>query len=249
MLGISIKVLLALRDGKATDFQSLYKEIFRLPSVGPIVSLVKEVQKLESVGLVILDTPLPDDPLSKQLFIDSFPIRISPNWSIIQESLGISLNQLLRVNTGEVVLVNPLYGRPRTLRHDESADIFVLMPFKEEFRPVYDDHIKKVATKLKTECRRADDFFNVHAVMEDVWAGICGARVIIADCTGRNPNVFYETGLAHAIGKPVILMAQSIEDVPFDIRHLRFLKYEYNPRGMKKFEEELLRTLTSELSV
>lgn len=44
--------------------------------------------------------------------------------------------------------------------------------------------------------------------------------------TDRNPNVFYELGLAHAISKPVILISKSIDDVPFDLRSIRVLVYD-----------------------
>jgi hypothetical protein len=58
------------------------------------------------------------------------------------------------------------------------------------------------------------------------------AKVIIADCTGSNPNAFYKIGLAHTLGKPVILTSQSVRDVPFDLRYLHFISYEYTPQGM-----------------
>jgi len=70
---------------------------------------------------------------------------------------------------------------------------------------------------------------------------------VIADCTGRNPNVFYEIGLAHASGKPVILITQNSDDVPFDIRHLRYIQYDYTPRGMRVFEKRLVDTLKTEV--
>ncbi len=60
-----------------------------------------------------------------------------------------------------------------------------------------------------------------------------------ADLTDKNANVFYEVGICHAIDKPVLLMAQSIDDVPFDLRHRRILLYEYSPRGCKKLEKAL----------
>ena len=81
--------------------------------------------------------------------------------------------------------------------------------------------------------------------MADIWSAIKAAKIIIADCTGRNPNVFYEIGLAHAIGKKVVLITQSMDDIPFDLRQLRTIVYEYSPRGMKSFEDTLKRTIES----
>ena len=61
----------------------------------------------------------------------------------------------------------------------------------------------------------------------------------LADLTGKNANVFYEVGICHALDKPVLLMAQSMDDVPFDLRHRRVLIYEYTPRGVKRLEKAL----------
>ncbi len=68
---------------------------------------------------------------------------------------------------------------------------------------------------------------------------ISAADVILADLTRKNANVFYEVGICHALGKPVLLLAQSIDDVPFDLRHRRVLLYDYSPRGCKRLEGTL----------
>ena len=142
--------------------------------------------------------------------------------------------------------VSPIFTR-RDFRSPPTELCFVLMPFREELKPIYDDHIKKVIAEFGLECLRADDFFNVSSIIEDMWENIFVARLMIADLTGKNPNVFYEVGVAHALGKNVILITQSIDDVPFDLRHLRHIQYEYTPRGMREFEEQLRQTVTTVL--
>jgi hypothetical protein len=62
---------------------------------------------------------------------------------------------------------------------------------------------------------------------------------VIADCSGKNANVFYEAGIAHAIGKDVILIAQRIDDVPFDLRHLSILTYHPNDQGLRDLAASL----------
>jgi len=84
-------------------------------------------------------------------------------------------------------------------------------------------------------------------MISDLWNAIWSAKVIIADCTGRNGNVFYEIGVAHTIGRAVILTAQTKNDIPFDLGHVRHIQYEYNPRGMKDFEQRLASTIEQEL--
>jgi hypothetical protein len=122
-------------------------------------------------------------------------------------------------------------------------------PFLDELKPVYEDHVKAVATRINVTVSRADDFFAASSIISDVWNAINRAKVLIADCTGRNPNVFYELGIAHTLGKPVILIAQSKDDIPFDVQHIRAILYDFTPREMQKFESTLKRTLVRELTL
>jgi hypothetical protein len=58
-----------------------------------------------------------------------------------------------------------------------------------------------------------------------VVSSICKSSVVVCDLTGKNANVFYEAGIAHSLGKDVILNTQSADDVPFDLRRLRYIPY------------------------
>jgi hypothetical protein len=122
------------------------------------------------------------------------------------------------------------------------------MPFKHDMLPVYEDSIKPTCASLNLTVERGDDFFTANAVVEDIWKAIVNAHLIVADCTDRNPNVFYEIGLAHTLGKETILITQREEDIPFDLRHLRYILYQFTPRGMKEFETKFKQTVQSVLS-
>jgi hypothetical protein len=63
--------------------------------------------------------------------------------------------------------------------------------------------------------------------MQDIWLAIQRADVIIADVTGRNPNVFYELGIAHTLGRRSLILSQRSSDIPFDISAMRHLTYEW----------------------
>jgi hypothetical protein len=93
--------------------------------------------------------------------------------------------------------------------------------------------LREIVEGAGLKCRRADDIWENPAVMQDVVSLIDRSRVVICDCTGRNPNVFYEIGVAHTLGREVILITQSQEDIPFDLRHLRYVSYLNNgePEG------------------
>ncbi len=136
------------------------------------------------------------------------------------------------------MVYEPIFKLPKP--HSQyNADVFMVMPFRENLYPVYDDHIKKTVEKLGLTIKRGDDFFNTNSIVDDIWAAINNAQLVIADCTGKNPNVFYELGIAHTIGKKTVVIAQSESDIPFDIRQYRYVVYEYIPRGMTKFDGDL----------
>ena len=132
----------------------------------------------------------------------------------------------------------------------EAEYCFVLMPFSEtmDVQNVYGDHVKRVIEKrCGLRCERADDIYDISGVMQSVWEGINRARLIVADLTDRNPNVFYELGIEHTLGKPVVMITQSMDYVPFDLRHLRCIVYEYKPSAIRSFEAALERTVRAVL--
>ncbi len=75
--------------------------------------------------------------------------------------------------------------------------------------------------------------------MEKVWDGICAAQLILADCTQKNPNVFYEIGMAHTVGKKVVLITRWEKDIPSDIKHYDYIPYVYDPEGAHQLIEKL----------
>jgi len=91
---------------------------------------------------------------------------------------------------------------------------------------------------------RADDLFRSSNIVHDIWDAVSESRVLLADLTNKNANVFYELGLAHAAKKPVLLLTQSIEDVPFDLRALRVIAYDVeHPSWGKLLEENIVKGL------
>jgi len=117
----------------------------------------------------------------------------------------------------------------RTLGKSAGRDIcFVLMPFGGWQDDYYELIYKPAIDSSGLEARRADDLFRPSTIVHDIWAYTKKAKLLLADLSGRNPNVFYELGLAHALGKPAILVAESMEEVPFDLRALRVILYDKN---------------------
>lgn len=127
--------------------------------------------------------------------------------------------------------------------------LFVIMPLNDKFDSIYSEIIKKVVqTDFNLKIKRADEIFSTKPIIEDIWEHIRKSKYIIADLTGRNPNVFYELGIAHALNKKAILLTQDINDVPFDLKHIRCIVYEDSIAGSKQLEKGLKNTLEILLS-
>ncbi len=125
----------------------------------------------------------------------------------------------------------------------EPSLVSVMMPFDASFMQVY-DVLQKIAQGVGLRCRRADEIWENPAIIQDIVSLIDRSRAVICDCTGRNPNVFYEIGIAHTLGRDVILITQNPADIPFDLRHLRFLSYLNNAEGRLALGEALEARLT-----
>lgn len=124
-----------------------------------------------------------------------------------------------------------------TLKH-----VAVMMPFKPAFEPVY-DAIKSACRDSKLEPLRVDEIYRPSKVMDDIHSTIVQSRVVISDLSGRNPNVLYETGIAHANNCDVIMVVQDEDDVPFDLRAFRYFPYEPDEQGLKSLGSDLRKSL------
>ncbi len=102
---------------------------------------------------------------------------------------------------------------------------FVLMPFSAEFNSVYEKLIRPPLAAAGYEVMRADSFLDQHNVMRDVIRGIAEADLIVAEVTIPNANVYYELGVAHALARPTVLLTQSVESLPFDLKSYRAVAY------------------------
>lgn len=131
--------------------------------------------------------------------------------------------------------VRPRRQRPTVFQIAEHENIepalaSAMMPFDAGFNEVYAS-IQQASANAGLRCRRADDIWENAAIIQDVVALIDRSRIVVCDCTNRNPNVFYEAGIAHTLGREVILITQSEHDIPFDLRHLRHIRYLNNAEG------------------
>ena len=122
----------------------------------------------------------------------------------------------------------------------EPSLVSVMMPFGDGFAPVYQS-LGEAAEAVGLHCQRADEIWEDPAIIQDIVTLIDKSFVVICDCSTRNPNVFYELGIAHTLGREVVMVTQSDEDIPFDLRHLRYVRYLNNAEG-----REALKTRVTE---
>lgn len=169
------------------------------------------------------------------------------NLAIIQDyiaktCLTIGENVSSEVNEGRKIIFSPnIFQIP-----DKSVDsnlISVMMPFSSDLSPVY-EAIRGASTNSGFSCKRADDIWDHSTIIQDVFSLIFQSHIVVCDFTDKNPNVFYEAGIAHTLGKHVVPITQSAYDIPFDLKHLRFIQYLNNGEG----RDLLIKQLTSKFN-
>lgn len=122
------------------------------------------------------------------------------------------------------------------------SQIALMMPFDAAFDPVHAAIVAACDSAGRT-CLRVDQIWNDSVIAQDVFNLIHGAQIVVVDFTGRNPNVMYETGIAHTLGREVVPLTQSKDDVPFDLRHHRYLLYKNSISGLRALENDLARRI------
>lgn len=126
-----------------------------------------------------------------------------------------------------------------TLSTAPKPFVFVLMPFNEDFDDIYKLGIKEAAKEVGAYAERVDEQIFNEGILERIFNQISKADVIVADMTGRNPNVFYEVSYAHALGKIVLLLTQKADDIPFDLKHKQHIIYGNNGSKIQSLRNEL----------
>lgn len=153
----------------------------------------------------------------------------------VEVSTGLAEEQIKKLSKGITV--------------QATDTCFVMMPFAEPLGGYYTSVYQPAIDKAKLKAVRADaEIFGTGKIIDQIWAGIHSARVLVAELTGRNPNVLYELGLAHALRKPVVLISSNEDDVPFDVRHVRVIYYDmrdpfWGTKLIEKVAENILSAL------
>ncbi len=124
---------------------------------------------------------------------------------------------------------------------------FVVMQFNtKKYDDLYEQVISPVCKRMGLDAFRADETFSPGLVVADITKQIAESRVVIAEITPANPNVYYEVGYADALRKPLILIADRTgKDLPFDVRPYRTIFYEDSIGGKQRVEDTLSQYLVN----
>lgn len=218
-----------LRPQKPNDeLDGLRQAVFNAPTV----SDVYQHYRGENV---------PDDEFFKNALVDTFGVaadKVDEFKAVFAESLGDAelveevdgkkrILDVSRESEAGPAVTETLKKISKGVKIEQGDSCFVMMPFGEPvggyYKSIYEPAISKSGLR---PVRADDDIFATGKIIDQVWTGITAAKVLVAELTGRNPNVFYELGLAHALNKPVVLVSSNQSDVPFDLQHIRVIYYD-----------------------
>ena len=179
---------------------------------------------------------LPDDQFFINALTDRFslpPDKVGEFLEVFNESirsaelLDESGERPRLIDVGRDEAHRPTDGKALKAAVEAGATCFVMQPFGGTLGGYYESIFKPAIDQAGLTPVRADaEIFATGKIMDQIWRGIRSANVLVAELTTKNPNVFYELGLAHALEKPVVLVSSNQEDVPFDLRHIRVILYD-----------------------
>jgi hypothetical protein len=182
-------------------------------------------------------------------------LRRDPNYLGVIESYLARQFADCAPNVSSVATPNRIVFSPTVFTLPEQPQdpflVAVMMPFSAEMTPVY-GAIQQAARSKGLTCQRVDEMWQDTLIIQDVFSLIFRSNIVVCDFTGRNPNVFYECGIAHTLGKHVIPIAQHQSDIPFDLQHHRHLRYLNNVEGLTQLSSGLasrFATLTGQTEI
>jgi hypothetical protein len=207
-----------------------------------LLSAFRSVKDFEAVEKYYRDKHIPEDEFFLNTLTREFKVprdRVETFADVFRKNLSFlrsftrSHTPLEAATAGDVPqgttppekFPSPTVSREPRVR--EFLDTcFVMMPFGDWFDRYYQEIYVPAIKEAGFEPVRADELFTTGSVVEQIWDQIEKSKLLLADLSGRNANVFYELGLAHAARKPVVFTAALVDDVPFDLRHLRVIIYD-----------------------
>ena len=244
-LSSSLKYGFLSRPGPGSvEITDLAKKILRPQSqadeLDGLRQAVLNAPKISDVYKHYRGENIPDEPFFGNALLDTFGIpkeKQEEFKAVFFESLDDAKlteshgqkRRVIDVSSGagiEADTAGTLKRLEKTANVEAGDACFVMMSFADPtgsyYKTIYEPAIRKAGLR---PIRADDDMFSTGKIVDQIWLGIHSSKVLVAELTGRNPNVFYELGLAHALQKPVVLVSATEKDVPFDVQHIRVIYY------------------------
>lgn len=187
-------------------------------------------------------------------------IRYSKKREELEEEISLLTRELMHSDLSEYLNVNRLVfegqniiGNNKSINYKVFLKQFGLLndnieirknsavfltPFTEEGEHLFRD-CQKILSNVDIFLQRTDNYVEKEDIMMNIVSLIVQSEIVIVNINGRNPNVYYELGIAHAIGKPTILLSETkfeSDDIAFDLRQKRIIMYS----SMQDLEQQLL---------
>jgi hypothetical protein len=228
-----VRSVLIELNSKATPDESL-----------PSYEMIKVIEYLlhpdHYVGVALTDQPKAVDAVNEVLRSHELEVVADPKTGVpsVRSTTGNFVSTAVeRKKAQKIITFAPTVFSVPEIEIQERL-VAVMMPFASEFGNVH-EAIKEACAENGVFCNRADDIWANSAIMQDIFDLIFSSHIVIVDDTGRNSNVLYETGIAHTLGKTVIPITQSLDDIPFDLKPHRALKYFPNREGLEELSKNL----------
>ncbi len=150
-------------------------------------------------------------------------------------------NKTLNSTKDNVVeLIQKNFGIENIDCSENKRSVFVLTPFLEREFETF-EAIKNTCMEVNLTCTRGDEVFRDKDILTHIITSISKSSVIIANLNGRNANVFYELGICHSMGKPIILISRNKNNLPFDIQNKNIVFYNSLYDLQHQLKDELLK--------
>ena len=122
----------------------------------------------------------------------------------------------------------------------------VLLPFDASTKRL-EDTVQRVLRENRVEPLSLEKYLRPGARWVDEMYGLIrSSDFLIADVSRKNPNVYFELGLAHGLGKPFVLLL-SVEagetGIPSDLMGYQYISYD--PSNLSTLSSRLARVVES----
>src|ERR1700734_3116615 len=220
-----------------------------------LLKAFRNVEDFRKVEEFYKNKKLPEDEFFENTLVREFHIpreRVQTFISIFTKNLDYLrafrgtegsepiIEDLGQAEAGALIQAKSTAGETKNKTRTFLDTCFVMMPFGHWPDIYYKEIFIPAIKEAGMEPLRADELFSTGTVIEQIWEQIQKSKILLADLTGKNANVFYELGLAHAAVRPVVFTSANLDDVPFDLRHLRVIVYDVNdPFWGQKLKENL----------